>query len=56
VEVFRVAHYEMAPRLEVTNQAAQNAILHGLLEIDHDIAAKNGIERPGDRPGGIHEV
>ncbi len=56
VQVFRMAHNEMPAWFEVTNQAAQNAVLHGLLEVDHDITAKNSIERAGDGPGGIDEV
>ena len=50
VKMFRMADKQQAARLEQTRKALQQALLRRRIEINHHVAAENGVERPGNGP------
>ena len=51
-----MSNEEMASRLQVLEEFRHEALLGRPVEIDHDIAAKNKIQRLLDREALVHEI
>src|ERR1017187_3895478 len=48
-QTFRMAHQEVAARQEFQRQLPHQRLLRGPVKIDHNVAAKNQVERTGKR-------
>src|SRR3954469_2051381 len=56
VEAFGMPGEEEALFAQQRGELLQDPVLRRLVEVDHHVAAEDGIERPAHRPGGVQQV
>src|SRR5689334_6724014 len=55
-QAFRVADHEVTARHETTGQAIHELLLRLPIEVNHDVAAEDDLERLGERRLALQEV
>lgn len=56
IKMFRVTNKQQAVWLQHAGKALKQTLLRRRIEIDHHVAAKDGVKRSGQRPAVVQQV